>query len=60
MERDIAVGGNSSLTGETMKIGRRLQPGEYRIEVHHWAGLPGNTVNVKAVFRNSAGVPGTP
>jgi hypothetical protein len=42
-----------------MTIDRPLQPDPYRIEVHNWAGLPGNTVRVTAVFRNSAGVAGT-
>jgi hypothetical protein len=56
---DVVAGGGASLSGETMKIDRRLQPGTYRIEVHNWAGLPGNPVRVTAVFRNSAGVPGT-
>jgi hypothetical protein len=56
---DIALGGSPSLSGETMTIDRRLQPGStYRIEVHNWAGPPLNSVQVKAVFRDSAGVPG--
>ncbi len=56
---DIVTGGSASLSGEAMRIDRRLQPGTYRIEVHNWAGPLGNRVRVKAVFRNSAGTPGT-
>lgn len=37
----------------------RLAPGTYRIEVHNWAGPPGNGVAVKATFYNSAGEAGT-
>jgi hypothetical protein len=36
----------------------RLSAGNYRIEVHNWAGPPGNLVSVKATFYNSAGQPG--
>jgi hypothetical protein len=56
---DIANGGSSALDGETMAIDRRLQPGTYRIEVHNWAGPPGNSVKVTATFTNSQGVAGT-
>jgi hypothetical protein len=55
---DISVGGSSSLSGEAMSIDRRLTPGTYRIEVHNFAGPPGNAVRVQAVFRDSTGVPG--
>jgi predicted acyl esterase len=55
---DLTVGGSASLSGEAMSIDRRLNPGTYRIEVHNFAGPPGNTVHVQAVFRNSAGEPG--
>jgi uncharacterized protein len=37
----------------------RLNPGTYRIEVHNWAGPPGNQVPLKATFYNTAGEPGT-
>ncbi len=57
---DLATGGSASLSGEAMKIDRRLQPGQtYRIEIHNFAGPPANAVTVKALFRNSAGVPGS-
>ncbi|HEX2041393.1 MAG TPA: CocE/NonD family hydrolase [Acidimicrobiales bacterium] len=57
---DIAVGGSSSLSGETMNIDRRLEPGAtYRIEVHNWAGLPGNAVRVRAEFYRSSVPEGT-
>jgi hypothetical protein len=49
----------SALDGETMAIDRRLTPGTYRIEVHNWAGPPGNAVKVTATFTNSQGVAGT-
>jgi hypothetical protein len=54
---DLASGAAGELTGETMTTAR-LTPGTYRIEVHNWAGPPGNAVAVKAVFYNSAGEPG--
>lgn len=46
---DITTGGSSSLSGEAMSIERRLNPGWYRIEVHNWAGPPGNAVRVQSV-----------
>ncbi len=57
---DMTVGGSSSLSGESMAIDRRLQPGQtYRIEIHNFAGPPGNAVKVRAVFHNSTGQPGS-
>jgi hypothetical protein len=50
-------GETGSLTGESMVFGR-LAAGNYRIEVHNWAGPPGNLVSVTATFYNSAGQPG--
>jgi hypothetical protein len=55
---DIASGASGELTGETMTT-TRLLPGTYRIEVHNWAGPPGNSVAVRATFYNSAGVAGS-
>jgi hypothetical protein len=55
---DIASGTTGELTGETMTTAR-LGAGTYRIEVHNWAGPPGNQVALKTTFYNSAGVPGT-
>jgi predicted acyl esterase len=55
---DAASGASSELTGETMTTGR-LTAGTYRIEVHNWAGPPGNQVPVTATFYNTAGEPGT-
>jgi hypothetical protein len=55
---DIASGTSAELTGETMTT-NRLTEGTYRIEVHNWAGPPGNEVPVKATFYNSADEPGT-
>ena len=37
----------------------RLTPGRYRLEVHNWAGPPGNQVAITLKFLNSAGKPGT-
>jgi predicted acyl esterase len=55
---DLASGATGELTGDTMTTGR-LRPGTYRIEVHNWAGPPGNQVTLKTTFFNSAGEPGT-
>jgi hypothetical protein len=52
-----ASGETGSLSGESMSFGR-LTAGSYRIEVHNWAGPPGNLVSLKATFYNSAGQPG--
>ena len=37
----------------------RLRPGHYRLEVHNFAGPPGNDVAVKMTFFDSDGVAGT-
>jgi uncharacterized protein len=55
---DIASGASSELTKETMTT-TRLGPGTYRIEVHNWAGPPGNAVALKTTFYNSAGEAGS-
>ncbi|HEX2266698.1 MAG TPA: hypothetical protein VHI97_00670, partial [Actinomycetota bacterium] len=55
---DLGEGVSGSTSGESMSIGR-LDPGTYRIEVHNWAGPPGNQVSVKATFFNSEGEAGT-
>jgi hypothetical protein len=52
-----ASGETGSLTGESMSFGR-LEAGSYRIEVHNWAGPPGNLVGLTARFFNSAGQAG--
>jgi predicted acyl esterase len=54
---DLATGGSSALTGETMTTGR-LAPGRYRVEVHNWLGLPGTSVALRITFHNSAGEAG--
>jgi hypothetical protein len=46
------------LTGEMMTT-TRLGPGTYGIEVHNWAGPPGNQVALHTTFFNSAGEPGS-
>ncbi len=46
------------LDGETVAMGR-LFPGHYRLEVHNFAGPPGNQVEVKLTFFDSEGVPGS-
>jgi hypothetical protein len=55
---DVASGAGSDLDHETMTT-TRLKPGKYRIEVHNYAGAPGNAVAVKATFYNSAGKAGS-
>jgi hypothetical protein len=55
---DIASGASGDLARETMTTAR-LGAGTYRIEVHNWAGPPGNQVAVKATFYNSAGEAGS-
>jgi predicted acyl esterase len=55
---DLASGAGSELTGDSMTTGR-LRAGTYRIEVHNWAGPPGNQVALKTTFFNTAGEPGT-
>jgi uncharacterized protein len=47
-----------ALDGETIGIDN-LTPGHYRLEVHNWAGPPGNEVAIELTFLNSAGQPGT-
>jgi pimeloyl-ACP methyl ester carboxylesterase len=47
-----------ALDGETIGTGR-LTPGHYRLEVHNFAGPPGNEVAIQLTFFNSAGKPGT-
>ncbi len=53
---DGANGGD--LDGERIGTGR-LDPGHYRLEVHNWAGPPGNQVGIELTFFNSAGEKGT-
>jgi predicted acyl esterase len=57
----VAAGTGSNggdLDHETIGAGR-LTPGRYRVEVHNWAGPPGNGVAIELTFLNSAGKPGT-
>jgi hypothetical protein len=55
---DFADGTNGgALDGETIGTSS-LTPGHYRLEVHNWAGPPGNQVAIKLTFLNSAGEPG--
>jgi hypothetical protein len=52
-------GDNSgALDGEKLSTGR-LTPGKYRLDIHNWAGAPGNEVAVKLTFFDSKGTPGT-
>lgn len=53
----LGSGTSASLSGESLSVGR-LEVGTYRIEVHNWAGPPGNEVSVTATFYNSVGEPG--
>jgi len=54
---DIASGATGETTGERMTTAR-LTAGVYRIEIHNWAGPPGNRVAFTATFFNSAGEEG--
>jgi uncharacterized protein len=55
---EFATGTNGGgLDGETIGT-NNLTPGHYRLEVHNWAGPPGNTVAITLKFLNSAGEPG--
>jgi hypothetical protein len=47
-----------ALDGETIGI-EPLIPGHYRLEVHNWAGPPGNQIAIELKFLNSAGQTGT-
>ncbi|HYH59933.1 MAG TPA: CocE/NonD family hydrolase [Thermoleophilaceae bacterium] len=42
----------AALDGETISTGR-LAPGHYRLEIHNYAGAPGNEVAVKLTFLGS-------
>ena len=56
---EVGTGSNGgALDGETIGAGR-LDPGHYRLEVHNWAGPPGNDVAIELTFLNSANEPGT-
>jgi uncharacterized protein len=55
---DAGSGTNGGgLDGETIGTDN-LIPGHYRLEVHNWAGPPGNSVAIQLTFLNSAGQPG--
>src|SRR4051794_13846252 len=55
---DAGTGANGGdLDGES--IATPVTPGHYRLEVHNWAGPPGNQVAIELTFLNSAGQPGT-
>jgi uncharacterized protein len=56
---EFATGTNGgALDGETIGADN-LTPGHYRLEVHNWAGPPGNPVAIKLTFLNSAGQVGS-
>jgi hypothetical protein len=53
------TGDNSgAMDGEKLSTGR-LQPGTYRLDVHNWAGAPGNEVALKLTFFDSKGKAGS-
>ena len=53
----ITAGTSGELTHEGFVLAQP-PPGNYRLEVHNWAGAPGTRVDVTMTFVNSAGVPG--
>jgi hypothetical protein len=56
---EVGSGSNGgALDGETIGT-ENLIPGRYRLEVHNWAGPPGNQVAIELTFLNSAGQSGT-
>jgi uncharacterized protein len=55
---DLWEGESGSLTEETVTTGRLL-PGVYRVEVHNWAGAPGNQVSLTITFFNQNDEAGT-
>jgi uncharacterized protein len=55
---ELTSGTSGSLESEAIGSGR-LTPGHYRLDVHNWAGPPGNEVSIELIFLNSAGQPGT-
>ncbi len=55
---EVASGTSSALDGETIGAEAPI-PGHYRLEVHNWAGPPGNQSAIKLTFLNSASEPGT-
>ena len=48
---------DGSLESESISTGR-LAPGHYRLEIHNFAGPPGNEVAIELVFFDSKGSPG--
>jgi len=55
---DAGTGANGGdLDGESIAI-NDLTPGHYRLEVHNWAGPPGNQIAIELTFLNSAGEAG--
>ena len=54
---DVASGGSSSLTEESLRYGTPA-PGRYRLEVHNWLGAPATRVDLTLTCLNTAGEPG--
>jgi hypothetical protein len=54
---EVTSGGSARLTDEGFVLSQP-PPGNYRLEVHNWIGLPATRVDVTITFVNSAGVPG--
>ena len=52
----VTSAGSARLDGEGFILAQP-SPGDYRLEVHNWAGLPGTRVDVTLIFLNSAGSP---
>jgi putative CocE/NonD family hydrolase len=55
---EVARGRNNESLTEELISTNRLEPGKYRLEVHHWAGAPANQVDVELTFFGRDGQPG--
>jgi len=51
---DVIAGASGELTHEGF-VHANPPPGNYRLEVHNWAGLPATRVDVTMTFVSSAG-----
>lgn len=56
-EWEEVTSGTSADTRKELLTAGRLQPGNYRLVVHNWAGAP-QEVHLELIFFNAAGEPG--